>query len=390
MSFSNKMIAARIMYAAICSALVFVLPACSGQKKELSYFPLPEGHREIIRSEVQAFSVDTVVSGLVRPWSMVFMPGGDVLIAERSGKLQLVRNGKLQKDSISGDIPVSMRDIKLHPDYEKNGWIYISYYIEPTETDGGYTALLRGKIVNDRFVERQDLYKNGPYKENGEWYGSKIAFDKEGYLYYTIGIRGERMNAQDLSNSSGKTMRFHDDGTIPDDNPFVNTPGALPEIYTYGHRMHEGLVFDPKSGKLWSNEFGELGGDEVNILKAGANYGWPLVTFSLEYSGERISADSVKKGFEPPVHHWKNAPSDLVFVHGDRYPRWDGNLFIGGLYRKLLMRVVLDDHNQVMHDEVLLENIGRIRDVKHAPDGYLYVLTEDTGLLVRLLPEPEK
>jgi glucose/arabinose dehydrogenase len=357
---------------------------CNSAASELRYFPLPEKNKMVVESEAQSFIVDTVVKGLERPWSVTFLPNQAVLIAERSGHLLLIKNG-LAQDSVVGALPTSLRDVKLHPKFEENGWLYLSYYIEPTETESGYTALMRGKLVGNKLTDTKLLYKTGPFKENGAWYGSKIAFDKKGYLYFTVGIRGDRKNAQDLSNASGKTMRFNDDGTIPKDNPFVKTRGALPEIYTYGHRMHEGLVQNVQTGTLWFSEFGELGGDEINILRAGANYGWPEVTFSLEYSGERITPDSLRDDVDPPVYHSKNAPSDIDFVYGDKYPNWTGNLFIGGVGRRLLMRAVLKD-NKVIHDEVLLDGIGRVRDVKFGPDHYLYVLTEDTGLLVRIFP----
>src|SRR5690606_19787614 len=180
------------------------------------------------------------------------------------------------------------------------------------------------------------------------------------------------------------TMRFNDDGTIPDDNPFLNRADALPEIYTYGHRMHEGLVYNHETGVLWSTEFGELGGDELNIIKRGSNYGWPEVTYSLEYSEEIISKDSVRSDVESPVHHFKSAPSDLDFVYGDRYPGWDKNLFIGSLVKGQLMRFVMDG-DKFVRKEMLLEGIGRVRDVKFAPDKFLYVLIEDTGMVVRLI-----
>jgi glucose/arabinose dehydrogenase len=375
-----KFIVPFVMVACFMAAIL----GCSSAGNEIRFFPLPDKNKTVIKSEVQSFIVDTVVKGLVRPWSVTFLPNESVLIAERSGHLVLLKNG-LPQDSVTGALPKSLRDVKLHPKFQENGLLYLSYYIEPTETDGGYTALMRGKLVGNKLTEPQVLYKAGPFRENGEWYGSKIAFDKKGYLYFSVGIRGDRKNAQDLSNPSGKTMRFNDDGTIPPDNPFIKTAGALPEIYTYGHRMHEGLVQNVQTGILWSSEFGELGGDEINVLRPGANYGWPEVTFSLEYSGKRITQDSLRNDVDPPVYHAKNAPSDIEFVYGDNYPNWTGNLLIGGVGRRLLMRTVLKD-NKVIHEEVLLDGIGRVRDVKFGPDHYLYVLTEDTGLLVRIFP----
>ena len=358
---------------------------------ESQYFPMPRKLSNVIQSEEEVFSVDTVVSGLVRPWSMAFLPDNTVLIAERAGNLLRVKNGKLPAKPIEGNIPKELRDIKLHPDYNQNKLIYISYYLESGQRGENYTVLMRARLDGNRLVDDEILYKGGPFRQGAFWYGSKIAFDRDGYLYFTVGGTGKRENSQDLSHPAGKTMRFYDDGRIPEDNPFVNTPGALPEIYSYGHRMNEGLTCDPVTGELWSTEFGELGGDEINIIKSGANYGWPEVTFSLEYTGEIISKDSLREDIEPPVHHMTIAPSDLAFVYGDRYPGWDGNLFVGGLRKSMpfLYRAVI--RNKVfIHDEELLQNIGRVRDVKYAPDQFLYAMTEDTGIIVRLIPVQKK
>lgn len=349
-----------------------------------AYFPIPKAPSNVSHSESQLFMVDTVVTGLDRPWSMAFLPDNTMLIAERSGRLLRVRNGKLQTP-VGGNVPEGLRDIKLHPRFQQNKLIYLSYYTDPVEQKAGYTILMRGKLENDKLIEEEILYKAGPFKRNGEWYGSKIVFDQQGKLFFTVGLQSERKFAQDLSHYEGKTLRFNDDGSIPADNPFVNVPDALPEIYTYGHRMHEGLVCDPKTGRVLSTEFGELGGDELNDIQAGLNYGWPIVSHSLEYDGSIISESPFLEGMEPPIFHFAIAPSDADFVYSERYPAWDGNLFIGGLAAKMLYRVVLVD-GEVEHDERLLENIGRVRDVKLAPDQLLYVMTEDTGIIVRLIP----
>jgi len=356
-----------------------------------SYFPLPEKPLNVIQSEAQLFTVDTVLTGLNMPWSMAFLPDGIVLIPERSGKLLEVKNGKLADSPIIGDIPKELRDIKPDPDFPKNHLLYLSYYIQPAKPEGGYTVLMRGKLSGDSLTDTRILYKAGPFREDGFWYGSKITFDEKGFLYFTVGIRGARKNAQDLSNPAGKTMRLNKDGSIPADNPFVHRAGALPEIYSYGHRVHEGLIYDPHTKAIWSSEFGELGGDEINIIKPGANYGWPEVTFSLEYNGKPITKDSIRADVETPVHHMVIAPSDLCFVYGKRYPDWNGNLFVGALRKTepFLYRAVLRD-KKVVQEEELLGNIGRVRDVKYAPDDFLYLITEDTGLMVRLVPVKKK
>jgi glucose/arabinose dehydrogenase len=356
-------------------------------EKNLSgrFFPLPVKVSNVYSSEDQLFMVDTVAKDLIRPYSIVFMPDNSVLIAERSGKLLRFKDGKVQVNPIGGNVPTSLRDVKLHPNFEKNRVIYFSYFIEPTSPGTGYTALMRGKLIGDKFVEEKMIYKAGPFKRNGDWFGSKIGFDDKGFLYFTVGIHSDRMNSQNLSAPDGKTMRLNDDGSVPKDNPFLNTSGALPEIYSYGHRMHQGFRRDPKTGRIFFVEFGELAGDELNILKAGANYGWPLATYSLEYNGSLISESPFKEGTEPPIHHYAIAPSELDFVYGTSYPKWDGNIFIGGLATKKLYRVVMKN-DKFVHDEALLHNLGRIRDVKYGPDQMLYVMTEDTGVLVRLVP----
>ncbi len=356
-------------------------------EKNLSgrFFPLPVKVSNVYSSEDQLFMVDTVAKNLIRPYSIVFMPDNSVLIAERSGKLLRFKDGKVQANPIGGNVPTSLRDVKLHPNFEKNRVIYFSYFIEPTSPGTGYTALMRGKLIGDNFVEEKMIYKAGPFKRNGDWFGSKIGFDDKGFLYFTVGIHSDRMNSQNLSAPDGKTMRLNDDGSVPKDNPFLNTSGTLPEIYSYGHRMHQGFRRDPKTGRIFFVEFGELAGDELNILKPGANYGWPLATYSLEYNGSLISESPFKEGTEPPIHHYAIAPSELDFVYGTTYPKWDGNIFIGGLATKKLYRVVMKN-DKFVHDEALLHNLGRIRDVKYGPDQMLYVMTEDTGVLVRLVP----
>ena len=349
-----------------------------------NYFPLPKKVTNVYRSEVQFYMADTVVQGLTRPWSMVFLPDNRFLIAQRDGKLVQMKGG--QPAGIIENTLKGLRDVELHPDFAKNKLVYLTYYIDPATRGGtGYSLLVRAKLDGNKLIDTTTLYRAGPFRGNGEWYGNRIAFDKKGYLYFTVPLKSDRNNAQDLSKQDGKTMRFKDDGSIPADNPFVKTPNALPEIYTYGHRIHEGLTTDPRTGRMFSTEFGELGGDELNEIKPGVNFGWPIVSFSLEYNGAIISKTPFKEGMEPPLHHYAVAPGDVSVLYSDRYPAWNGNIFIGGLAAKLLHRAVFKN-NVFNHDERLLENIGRVRDVKVGPDGFLYALTEDTGLIVRVLP----
>ena len=360
------------------------------------YIPIPSKIVNAINSEALVFMTDTVITGLARPWSMAFLPDNSILITERAGNLRIVRNGKLLANSVGGNVPKGLRDVKLHPRFEKNHLIYLSYYIEPVKPEGGYTVLLRGKLEGDKLLEEKILYKAGPFKEGGETYGSRIAFDNKGFLYFTVGERtiDDRhrwKTVQDRSNPSGKVMRFNDDGTIPRDNPFIDSVGFLLEIYTYGHRQPQGLIRHPQTGDIWASEHGEMGGSEVNRLKSGGNYGWPDVTFSRNYDGTIISPDTARVGMESPMHHWipSIAPSDFDFVYGNTYPGWNGNLFIGAMIHGRLNRTVFKD-GRAVHDEKLLEGIGRIRDVKAAPDGFLYLMVEDTGKIVRLIPLQKK
>ena len=377
---------------AIILLLILGLASCNQNKVETTFFAAPTSILEEVHSESQSFIIDTVVNGLNSPYSMVFFPDKSVLVTEREGKLRIIRDGQLLEESIGGNVPNGLRDIVLHPQYNENGWIYISYYTDPTEDDGAYTILMRAKLEGNKLIDDEVLYKAGPFNENGVWYGSTIAFDSEGYLFFTVGQRGigklhRWLTAQDLSLSSGKIMRFNDDGSIPNDNPFLDNPEALPEIYSYGHRQPQGLILHPLTKELWSHEHGENGGDELNILKAGANYGWPDVTFSTNYDGTPISKDTIRKGIETPLHYWTPAisPLSMAFIHGGRYEGWEGDLFVGSGIQRMLNRSVIKD-GKVVKDEILLKDIGRVRDVKIAPDRYLYVLTEDTGLIVRLLP----
>jgi aldose sugar dehydrogenase len=362
------------------------------------YFPVPKRIKNVVGSQTMQFMVDTVVKGLTLPWSVAFLPDKKtMLITERSGKIQIVRNGK-KTGMMKGDIPTSLREVRLHPKFETNGLVYLSYYIEPvknkdtSKSTGGYAVIMRGKLVDDSLTENKIIYKAGPFRENGFWYGNKIAIDNDGYLYITIGQRTitgmHKWNtAQNKSVPSGKIIRLKDDGTIPSDNPFRDSTGALPEIYTLGHRQPEGLVYDRRTGRLWENEHGENGGCELNLIERGKNYGWPKATFSINYDGTIITKDTVLPGMQLPARYWRPAlaPSGMDIVYGDHYPGWNGSIMIGSLVQKRLNRTVMSG-DRAIADERLIQGIGRVRDVAFAPDEFIYVLTEDTGLLIRILP----
>jgi aldose sugar dehydrogenase len=363
--------------------------ACAGGNGELP-FGTPG---DVIQTEVHNISLELVAEGIDVPWGMAFLPDGTMLVTERSGDLRLVRDGNLHPDAVGGVPEVYARgqggllDIELHPDYDNNGWIYISYSY-PGE-GGGHTALMRARFDADAhsLTDQEVLFRGQPLTTGRVHFGSRIRFDANGYVYLAIGDRGEMQNAQNLENHSGKLLRLHEDGRVPSDNPFVNTPGAMPEIYTYGNRNIQGMDIHPETGEVWTHEHGPRGGDELNVMRAGNNYGWPEISFGINYNGTIITEDTARAGMEQPVHQWTPsiAPSGMAFVTGDRYPNWKGNVMVGALAHQHVNRVVLDG-DRAVHTERMFEQVGRVREVKMGPDGYLYIGVENRGIF-RLIPQ---
>lgn len=333
-----------------------------------------------------------LVDGLENPWSLAFLPDGNFLVTERAGRLRMVQGGKLLAKPVEGLPAIVARgqggllDVVLHPDFKKNHWVYLSY-AAPGKGGMG-TAVGRGKLKGLRLEQWQTLFSLEPKTPAQQHFGSRLAFDREGYLYITLGDRGDRDRAQDLSDAAGSVLRLHDDGRVPADNPFVKRKGARPEIYSYGHRNPQGIALHPTTGEIWLHEHGPQGGDEVNIIRAGGNYGWPVITYGREYvSGFKIGAGTHQSGMEQPLHYWvpSIAPSGMAFYNGDRYPQWRGQLFVGALKDRLLVRLALDKDGRVREHRLYKDEIGRIRDVRTGPDGYLYTLTdENPGALYRL------
>ncbi len=350
---------------------------------------------KIIESEVQKFTVDTVVNGLNVPWGMAFLPNGDMLITERSGALYIFSGGRLS-GPVEG-LPALMAkgqggllDVALHPDYDNNGWIYFSYSAlskggaHPT----GNTAIMRARLDGNRLIDQQVIFTGEPATDRGYHFGCKIAFDGKGHIFFGIGDRGQHFDfPQKLDNDNGKIHRLNDDGSIPDDNPFVKTPGARPSIWSYGHRNPQGTCFDPLTGELWESEHGPRGGDELNLIKPGLNYGWPVISYGINYDGTVLSNLTEKEGMEQPVFYWTPSigPCGMTFVTGDQYPNWKNDILLGSLPLKHLERVVMKD-NAVIHREQLLEGIGRVRNVTMGPDGYIYLAIETPGYIFRLIP----
>ena len=352
----------------------------------LSAFVLPAAlaSQDVQRSALHNYRVVTVADGLMNPWSIAFLPGGDMLVTERPGRLRIIRNGKLLPNAVTGTPTVfaqgqgGLLDVMPHPQFTQNKLLYLSYS-KPVE-GGSTTAVARGRFENDQLTNVQDIFV-ADTKGQGH-YGSRLVFDGNGYLFITVGDRQvppsgnlEAHPAQDLSNHHGKLIRIHDDGRVPADNPFVSRAGAKPEIWTYGHRNMQGLVLHPVTGDLWETEHGPQGGDEVNLIKAGSNYGWPVIGYGVNYgSGAAIHTGTHREGMQQPLHIWVPSigVSGLMIYTGDKFPGWKGNLFAGGMVGKQLVRMTLDGQ-KVDFEEDLLWNIGRVRDVRQGPDGLIYV-----------------
>ena len=357
----------------------------------------PSAAAQVFASEVQQFHTVTVTEGLEHPWSIAFLPDGRMLVTERPGRLRLISaDGKLDPQPVSGLPPIAaigqggLLDVALHPDYARNGWIYLSYAAEGA---GGYgTEVLRGKLDGHALRDVQILFRMQPKSGASHHFGSRLVFDRQGYLYITLGDRGEMARAQRLDDHAGSVIRLHDDGRVPADNPFVEKPGARPKKFTLGNRNVQGAALNPQTGEVWAHEHGPQGGDEINIIRAGVNYGWPVITYGRNYvTGTKISEDTAKPGMAQPLLQWTPsiAPSGMAFYTGDRFPKWKGNLFVGALKFQMLVRLQLDGE-RIVHEERLLEGVlGRIRDVRNGPDGYLYLLTDSAqGRVVRLEPAP--
>jgi aldose sugar dehydrogenase len=382
-------------------------PARGNQPPKPATITEPDGY--IVTSEVQKLKVEVVARDLETPWGLAFLPDGRLLVTERPGRLRVIDKGHVS-DPVGGIPKVEqvqdggLFDVEVHPQYARNGWIYLSY-AEPgpnntslTERgpgNTGMTAVIRGKIdTNNQWVDQQFIFHASPdlYTTTHIHYGSRFVFDTAGHLFFSLGEHGKPEDAQDLSKPTGKVHRVNDDGSIPKDNPFVGRPNAVPSIWTYGHRNPQGLAFHPVTGQLWETEHGPNGGDELNVLKKGHNYGWPLVSNGAQPGVTETS----RAGLDSPVTFWTPtiAPGGIVFSSSDHYPKWKNNLLVTGLGGQVLRRLVLDKET-VAHQEVVFDNLGRVRDIIIGPDGYFYVATalpgrrlSDTtvGFVLRLVP----
>ena len=354
-----------------------------------------DAENKVSTPEEIPFSAELLIDEMQIPWGLEVLPDGGILVTEKSGEIIHFKDGK--KTQISNVPEVYTRgqgglmDIKLHPNYESNGWIYISYASSEGEEKGGHTALMRAKLIDNSLTDNELLYKAGPNTTKGQHFGSRIEFDYEGFLYLSIGERGARdENPQDITRDGGKIYRFYDDGRIPTDNPFVGTKDAKEAIFSYGHRNPQGMVVHPETGEIWDNEHGPRGGDEINRIEAGKNYGWPKITYGINYNGTPITNDRALPGMEQPIHYWDPsiATSGMLIYSGDAFPNWKGNIFTGALKLMHLNRIALDENNKVVAEErLLLDQKSRIRAIEQGPDGHIYVATDSyKGKILKVSP----
>lgn len=360
-------------------------------------YELPE---DVQHSERHPYRVEKVITDLDVPWALAFLPDGRLLITERNGKLTEARlkNGRWAKRVIADTPPVLARDeggllaITPDPDYAANRWLYLTL-ADPGPDGIGNTKLVRGRIRSGRWVDEEIIFQApaASYTNLAINFGGRVAFH-HGYLFFSFGERGEVGQAQDLSRPNGKVHRLFPDGRVPPDNPFVKTPGALPSIWSYGHRNPQGLAVHPLTGELWESEHGPRGGDELNYIRRGRNYGWPIITHGMNYDGTPVSARTKKEGMEQPVLQWTPsiAASPIRFYTGDAFPHWKNQLFLGALAQQELHRLEVKGE-RVIHRELILRGQGRVRDIITGPDGFLYVALEIPGPgtpdhVVRLIP----
>ncbi len=349
-----------------------------------------QGDASIMRSALHDYRVVPVADGFETPWSIAFLPTGDMLVTERPGRLRIVRDGELLPTPVAGVPEVlaegqgGLLDVVPHPDFASNQMVYLSFSKPVGDGSSATTAVVRGRFVADELHDVEEVFE--AVSEGRGHYGSRLVFDEAGYLFITIGDRQAPPQgdlaahpAQDLSNHHGVVVRLHADGRVPDDNPFVGQDGARPEIWSYGHRNQQGMVIDPATGELWATEHGPQGGDELNRIQPGLNYGWPVVGYGVNYrSGTAIHAATMGEGMEDPAHFWvpSIAVSGLEVYTGDRFPEWRGNILAGGLGGQQIARLTLDG-DAVIAEETLVLGLGRIRDVRQGPDGYIYLAVED-------------
>jgi aldose sugar dehydrogenase len=353
------------------------------------------GFAQTLATQEQRIRVSTLTPGLSHPWSLAFLPEGRMLVTERAGRLRIInKDFKLEAQPVEGVPAVAavgqggLMDVVLHPKFAENQWVYLSY--SAGDRNGIGTEVARGVFKGGRLENVQVIFKMEPKLRTGYHFGSRIVFDRDGFLFITLGDRGEMERAQNPGDHNGSVIRLHDDGRVPKDNPFVGKPGWRAEKFTLGNRNMQGAALHPQTGLLWTHEHGPQGGDEINVIRAGVNYGWPVITYGANYgTGTKIGEGTARDGMAQPLHRWvpSIAPSGMAYYGGEKFPKWRGDLFVGALRDQMLVRLKLDGEKVVSEERLLKNLIGRIRDVRVGPDGYIYLLTDEAnGALVRVEP----
>jgi len=341
-----------------------------------------------VKTPVQDFTITALTDDLDFPWGFDFLPNGNLLVTEKPGKLRLFDIDKRHSQFITGLPAVfakgqgGLLDVAVHPRFDENQWIYLSAAVA-LDDELRTTRVWRFRLVNHALTAQKLIFEASPGAKTNIHFGSALLLDNEGLLYITMGDRKQRYLAQDLGTSLGKVLRYHDDGSIPKDNPFLNTPGALPEIFSYGHRNPQGITIDRATGRIWTAEHGPQGGDEINLLQAGANYGWPTISYGEEYGGGKIGEGTRKEGMQQPLHYYvpSIATGGIAWYDGKALPGWRGSLFVAGLRSFSISRVTLNGTAEPKEERLLEDFSFRARNVKQGPDGLLYLLTENGGIL---------
>lgn len=349
---------------------------------------------QVITTETEQIRIVEITRGLEHPWGMAFLPDGRILVTERPGRLRLVENGQLLPQPVSG-LPAivaqgqsGLLDVALHPDFADNQMVYIAY--TAARDRGISTDVARGRLVGLNLTDVEVIFRGNRGTTTGRHFGARLVFDRQGYLYVGLGDHGQMDRAQNPADHAGSVIRIHDDGRIPADNPYQQHSDWQPEIFSIGNRNIQGAALHPQTGEFWTHEHGPQGGDEINIIRSGRNYGWPVITYGANYgTGTRIGIGTHKDGMEQPLYHWTPsiAPSGMAFYTGNAFPNWRDNLFVGALRGQMLVRLTLDGEEVLSEERLLRNQVGRIRDVRQGPDGNMYLLTDArNGALLRLEP----
>ena len=390
------MIMKRLVILLSALLLVLLVTGCASPESEE-----PVDEREFeprdLNTEYETIRLTKVVGGLENPWAIAFLPDGRMLVTERPGRLNIIENGEVAEVSGVPEVQAQnqggMMDVSIHPDYEENGWIYLTYS-KPNDGDNTATAVARAQLDGFSLVNLEEIFVQDRYSSPGRHYGSRIAWANDGKMFVSIGDRGaDPPRAQDLGDHAGKLLRLNDDGSVPEDNPYIGQDGVLPEIFSYGHRNIQGLVVDPETGDIWGTEHGPRGGDELNLIEATNNYGWPTASLGRSYGDEWQFHNGTEarqiEGMVDPIYELlpTHAPSGLALITSDQFPNWEGNLLAGGLRGERIRRLVIEDYIVIHEEELLHSEIGRIRDVREGPDGYIYVATDHSdGGIYRIEP----